>query len=427
MFSNVTTDLPGPENSTAAVFDWEPFSYYTSPWRELQLLWATICITLGVCGNTAVLLTISSVEELRTPGNALLCTLAVADLMQVISKGPFTIWLMIQQQILSCHESNGSLEMFLHFVYLTGAFFSVNIIGSISLDRYWYICFPLQYSSIMTKTRTALLVAVPFLVTITNVVFVPVFEAGGGFYFFPPFVSCKYLGPAKRGRQAALNTCYGVVILIMIFCYFKIWREVRRQQTRHRQLVPQALSSVDSGQANDTGTTRQTILSRSSVDSGSESQQASPDETGQMSRQVSVTSLSARLCDSASAGHKHGLKPGNKVAPARVWEDPSRSSRSEEPSAQPARQKVSSEFKQRMKTATTVLLVIGVYFVTWLPYFFVLFRTASLGDEVASSSDGPWQRFAMLFSLISAWSNPIIYTRNRPFRQGFLRLIRCRN
>eukprot|EP00058_Branchiostoma_floridae_P024263 XP_002609753.1 hypothetical protein BRAFLDRAFT_78581 [Branchiostoma floridae] len=398
MFSNVTTDLPGPENSTAAVFDWEPFSYYTSPWRELQLLWATICITLGVCGNTAVLLTISSVEELRTPGNALLCTLAVADLMQVISKGPFTIWLMIQQQILSCHESNGSLEMFLHFVYLTGAFFSVNIIGSISLDRYWYICFPLQYSSIMTKTRTALLVAVPFLVTITNVVFVPVFEAGGGFYFFPPFVSCK------------------------------IWREVRRQQARHRQLVPQALSSVDSGQANVTGATRQTNLSRSSsVDSGSESQQASPDETGQMSRQVSVTSLSARLCDSASAGHKHGLKPGNKVAPARVWEDPSRSSRSEEPSAQPARQKVSSEFKQRMKTATTVLLVIGVYFVTWLPYFFVLFRTASLGDEVASSSDGPWQRFAMLFSLISAWSNPIIYTRNRPFRQGFLRLIRCRN
>ncbi|XP_035667722.1 5-hydroxytryptamine receptor 1E-like isoform X2 [Branchiostoma floridae] len=393
MFPNVTTDLPGPQNSTAAVFDWEPFSYYTSPWRELQLLWATICITLGVCGNTAVLLTISSVEELRTPGNALLCTLAVADILQVISKGPLTIWLMMRQQILSC-QNYGLLIS--HFVYLTGSLFSVNIIGPISLDRYWYICFPLQYSSIMTKTRTALLAAVPLLLTVTIMVLLPFFEAGGEFYFFPPYVSCK------------------------------IWREVRRQQARHRQLVPQALSSVDSGQADVTGATRQTNLSRSSsVDSGSESQQASPDETGQMSRQVSVTSLSARLCDSASAGHKHGLKPDNKVAPARILKESSRSL--EEPSAQPVSQKVPSEFKQRMKTATTVLLVIGVYFITWLPYFVVILRSASFGDEVASSLDGPWQRFAMLFSLISAWSNPIIYTRNRPFRQGFLRLIRCRN
>ncbi|XP_035667721.1 rhodopsin, GQ-coupled-like isoform X1 [Branchiostoma floridae] len=423
MFPNVTTDLPGPQNSTAAVFDWEPFSYYTSPWRELQLLWATICITLGVCGNTAVLLTISSVEELRTPGNALLCTLAVADILQVISKGPLTIWLMMRQQILSC-QNYGLLIS--HFVYLTGSLFSVNIIGPISLDRYWYICFPLQYSSIMTKTRTALLAAVPLLLTVTIMVLLPFFEAGGEFYFFPPYVSCKFTGAIKRGRQTAINTCYGIVVLTMLFCYFKIWREVRRQQARHRQLVPQALSSVDSGQADVTGATRQTNLSRSSsVDSGSESQQASPDETGQMSRQVSVTSLSARLCDSASAGHKHGLKPDNKVAPARILKESSRSL--EEPSAQPVSQKVPSEFKQRMKTATTVLLVIGVYFITWLPYFVVILRSASFGDEVASSLDGPWQRFAMLFSLISAWSNPIIYTRNRPFRQGFLRLIRCRN
>ncbi|XP_066273122.1 5-hydroxytryptamine receptor 1B-like [Branchiostoma lanceolatum] len=425
MLPNVTTALPGPPNSTAAVFDWEPFSYYTSPWRELQLVWVTICITLGTCGNTAVLLTISSVEELRTPGNTLLCTLAVADILQVISKGPLMIWLMTGQQILSC-QSNGSLVLVLHLIYLTWAFFSVNIIGSISLDRYWYICFPLKYSSIMTKGRTALLVAVPLLVTFTNTVLVPYLEAGGGFFFFPPFVSCKYLGPAKKGRQATLNICYGIVILIMIFCYFKIWREVRRQQVRHRQLLPQALSAVVSGQAEITGTTRQTELSRSSsVDSGAESQRASPDEPGQISRQVSLTSLSARLCDApSSAGHKGGLKPSNKVAPARICEDSSMGPG--EPSTPPTRQKVPSEFKQRMKTATTVLLVIGVYFVTWLPYFVVLFRTAKFGDGVVSS-DGPWQRFAMLFSLISAFANPFIYTRNRPFRQGFLRLFRCRN
>ncbi|CAH1253814.1 HTR1B [Branchiostoma lanceolatum] len=423
MLPNVTTALPGPQNSTAAVFDWEPFSYYTSPWRELQLVWVTICITLGTCGNTAVLLTISSVEELRTPGNSLLCTLAVADILQVISKGPLMIWLMTGQKTLPCQNSG---MLFLHFIYLTGSLFSVNIIGPISLDRYWYICFPLKYSSIVTKGRTALLVAVPFLVTVTIMVLLPFFETGGEFYFFPPYVSCKFTGPIKRGRQTAINTCYGIVVLTMVFCYFKIWREVRRQQARHRQLLPQALSAVVSGQAEITGTTRQSELSRSSsVDSGAESQRTSPG-FGQISRQVSVTSLSARLCDSpSSAGHKSGLKPSNKVAPARICEDSSMGPG--EPSTPPTRQKVLSEFKQRMKTATTVLLVIGVYFVTWLPYFVVILRSASWGDEVAAASDGPWQRFAMLFSLISAFANPFIYTRNRPFRQGFLRLFRCRN
>ncbi|XP_078684413.1 5-hydroxytryptamine receptor 1B-like [Branchiostoma floridae x Branchiostoma belcheri] len=412
MLPNVTTELPGHQNSTAnstGVFDWEPFSYYYSPWRELQLVWVTICMTLGTCGNTAVLLTIASVEELRTPGNALLCTLAVADILQVISKCPMMIWLMARQQTLPC-ENNGLLC--LHFLYLTGSLFSVNIIGPISLDRYWYICYPLKYSSIMTRARTACLAALPLLVTVT-IVILPFFEPGAGeFYFFPPYVSCKYTGPVKRGRQAAINSGYGIVVLTMLFCYFKIWREVRRQQARHRQLLPQALTAVDSGQSELTGTTRQIRLS--SVDGGSESQQESPDTTGQMNRQVSVTSLSARLCDSpSSAGQKCGSKPSNKVAPARIWSA--------------ALQKVPSEFKQRMKTATTILLVIGVYFITWLPYFVVILRSAKWGDEASSSSDGPWQRFAMLFSLISAFSNPIIYTRNRQFRQGLLRLFRCRN
>ncbi|KAI8483158.1 hypothetical protein Bbelb_390400 [Branchiostoma belcheri] len=341
MLPNVTTELPGHQNSTAnstGVFDWEPFSYYYSPWRELQLVWVTICMTLGTCGNTAVLLTISSVEELRTPGNALLCTLAMADILQVITK---------------------------------------------------YICYPLKYSSIMTRARTACLAALPLLVTVTNMVLVPFFEPGGGFYFFPPYAACKYTGQAKTGRQATNNACYGIVMLVMIFCYFKIWREVRRQQARHRQLLPQALTAVDSGQSELTGTTRQTSLSIS------------------------------------SAGHKRGSKSSNKVAPARICDEPSRSS--VESSVQLALQKVPSEFKQRMKTVTTILLVIGVYFITWLPYFVVILRQAKWGDEASSSSDGPWQRFAMLFSLISAFSNPIIYTRNRQFRQGLLRLFRCRN
>ncbi|XP_078684428.1 5-hydroxytryptamine receptor 1E-like [Branchiostoma floridae x Branchiostoma belcheri] len=389
MLPNVTTVLPGHQNSTAnstGVFDWEPFSYYYSPWRELQLVWVTICMTLGTCGNTAVLLTISSVEELRTPGNALLCTLAVADILQVITKCPIIIWLMMRQQSLSC-KNDGYL--FLHFVYLTGSLFSVNIIGPISLDRYWYICYPLKYSSIMTRARTACLAALPLLVTVTNMVLVPFFEPGGGFYFFPPYAACKYTGQAKTGRQATNNACYGIVVLVMLFCYFKIWREVRRQQARHRQLLPQALTAVDSGQSELTGTTRQTSLSIS------------------------------------SAGHKRGSKSSNKVAPARICDEPSRSS--VESSVQLALQKVPSEFKQRMKTVTTILLVIGVYFITWLPYFVVILRQAKWGDEASSSSDGPWQRFAMLFSLISAFSNPIIYTRNRQFRQGLLRLFRCRN
>ncbi|KAI8483157.1 hypothetical protein Bbelb_390390 [Branchiostoma belcheri] len=361
MLPNVTTVLPGHQNSTAnstGVFDWEPFSYYYSPWRELQLVWVTICMTLGTCGNTAVLLTISSVEELRTPGNALLCALAVADIFQVISKCPI--------------------------IYMA---------PDVAATPAVYICFPLKYSSIMTRGRTACLVALPLLVSITNMVLIPFFDPEGKFYFFPPYVSCRYTGPAVTGKQATNNACYGIVVLTMLFCYFNLedlgHRSSIKNSFDHASRVGVALTAVDSGQSELTGTTRQISLSIS------------------------------------SAGHKRGSKPGNKVGPARICEDPSRSS--VDSSAETFRKKVPSGFKRRMKTVTTILLVIGVYFITWLPYFVVILRQAKWGDEASSSSDGPWQRFAMLFSLISAFSNPIIYTRNRQFRQGLLRLFRCRN
>ncbi|KAI8479594.1 hypothetical protein Bbelb_426540 [Branchiostoma belcheri] len=153
MLPNVTTELPGHQNSTAnstGVFDWEPFSYYYSPWRELQLVWVTICMTLGTCGNTAVLLTISSVEELRTPGNALLCP--------------------------GYGRHSSSYHQVSHHNMAHGA----------TAKPVLYICYPLKYSSIMTRGRTACLAALPLLVTVTNMVLVPFFEPGGGFYFFPP-------------------------------------------------------------------------------------------------------------------------------------------------------------------------------------------------------------------------------------------------
>ncbi|XP_078575218.1 rhodopsin, GQ-coupled-like [Branchiostoma floridae x Branchiostoma japonicum] len=327
MASNSTNDSFGLANSTA--FDWEPFYYADPPYRELQMVWLAACTVLGVCGNMALLITVSCVQELRTPGNALLCALAVADIFQLVTKVPMAVVFLHDGEPLACD----GVFFIIDTVYLTMAQFSINIIAPISIDRYWYICSPLKYSDTMTSARIALLIGLSFLLAMVTMVH-PLLE-GGNNYFHPPYILCKYLGPARKSRQAMINVCILVPMITMVFCYYKIWGELKRRQKRHNKISP---------------VTRKRI--------------------------------------------------GYQISP---------------------------EFRARMRSATMVLLIVAAYVVSWAPYFAAVIRSNALGDEVSTTTDGPWQRFAVLFSLLSTFSNPIIYAyRNPQLRNGFFRLVRRR-
>ncbi|XP_078575233.1 octopamine receptor-like [Branchiostoma floridae x Branchiostoma japonicum] len=426
MASNSTNDSFGLANSTA--FDWEPFYYADPPYRELQMVWLAACTVLGVCGNMALLITVSCVQELRTPGNALLCALAVADIFQLVTKVPMAVVFLHSGEPLAC----GGVFFIIDTVYLTMAQFSINVIAPISIDRYWYICDPLKYSKNMTSLRTALLIGLTLLLAMVTMVH-PLFE-GWNNYFHPPLFVCKYLGTARKSRQAMVNISIAVTVIIMLYCYCKIWRELKRRQ--HSRINPETRSEIEYGETIAVQPTRlPSPESRHSPETSEEGRvhdepffsPFSPDENTFTSPHGQPCVQAISLSEVASAEvtfTEHGdrldqISPGS---PGQLQEQPV-------PLAWVGTQHViSPEFKARMRTATMVLLIVVAYVVSWAPYFAVIIRSNALGDEVSTTTDGPWQRFAVLFSLLSTFSNPIIYAyRNPQLREGFFGLVHRRS
>ncbi|XP_019645482.1 PREDICTED: probable G-protein coupled receptor No18 [Branchiostoma belcheri] len=413
MATNGTNDSLGLTNSTA--FDWEPFYYADPPYRELQMVWLTACTVLGVCGNMALLITVSCVQELRTPGNALLCALAAADVLQLLAKVPPSMIFLFNGKALPCD----GVFVILDTVYFTMAQFSVNIIAPISIDRYWYICHPLKYSETMTLPRIALLIGLSFLFAIVTMVH-PLLE-GLNNYFNPPYMVCKYLGPARKSRQAMVNVFLLLPMITMMFCYYRIWRELKRRQNRHNnKICPETRSEMEYSEtvvptrprrAPATDTRRISFLSDG--DDTDDAPAFSPDDdTPSSASQADAVTTKICLAEGRDKQDQSFPESSGQFKPPRTswpWDGV----------------QISPEFRARMRSATLVLLIVVAYVVSWAPYFGVLIRSNALGDEASAVTDGRWTRFAVLFSLLSTFSNPIIYAyRNPQLREGFFGLVR---
>eukprot|EP00058_Branchiostoma_floridae_P017051 XP_002602539.1 hypothetical protein BRAFLDRAFT_93844 [Branchiostoma floridae] len=344
MATNSTNDSFGLDNSTA--FDWEPFYYADPPYRELQMVWLAVCTVLGVCGNMALLITVSCVQELRTPGNALLCALAVADIFQLVTKVPMAVVFLHDGEPLAC----GGVFFIIDTVYLTMAQFSINVIAPISIDRYW-IWRELkrrQHSRINPETRSEIEYGETIAVQPTRL-------------------------PSPESRHSPETSEEGRVHDEHFFSPFS--PEETTFTSPHGQPCVQAISLSEVASAEVTFT-----------EHGDRLDQISPGSPGQLQEQPVPL---------AWVGTQHVISP---------------------------------EFKARMRTATMVLLIVVAYVVSWAPYFAVIIRSNALGDEVSTTTDGPWQRFAVLFSLLSTFSNPIIYAyRNPQLREGFFGLVRRRS
>ncbi|XP_066285685.1 5-hydroxytryptamine receptor 1A-beta-like [Branchiostoma lanceolatum] len=132
MSSNNTTAQLNVTNATTE-FDWVPYFYASSPYGEVQLVYLGASLLLAVGGNTAVLLTVLLTEDLRTPGNFLLCALAVSDILQAVTKIPLAMYFLVTRESLACD----TFQVALSAMYMFITMFSICIIAPISLDRYW--------------------------------------------------------------------------------------------------------------------------------------------------------------------------------------------------------------------------------------------------------------------------------------------------
>ncbi|XP_078583841.1 5-hydroxytryptamine receptor 1A-like [Branchiostoma floridae x Branchiostoma japonicum] len=404
---NNTTVEPNVTNTTTE-FDWEPYFYASSPYGELQLVYLGGSLLLAVVGNTAVLLTVLLTEDLQTPGNVLLCALAVSDIFQAVSKIAVAMYFLVIQESLSC----GPFQVAASFAYLFFVMFSICIIAPISLDRYWFINSPLRYRNIMTMPRTALLTGAAALLAFIAVV--PPLIEGGRDSFFPTFFMCRYEGFARLIRQGLINILFVGTLVVMFVCYYKIWREVRRQQAIVRNLQPAPLAERTLGTSTSGVETQLTTAEQPGDESG-------PTDLGNKwayPRHGHVN-LGLQMDDETGAAEEPPVQDDHRRNA--VVQLPAK------PAPEPVRPLLSPEFQQRLRTVGTVMMVVVVFWATWIPYSVTMLRMGTVGVEEGAPTDAVWQRLSVLLSLVATFSNPIIYAyRNREMRQAFLRLWRHR-
>lgn len=129
---------------------------YSPVLRAPLYLLFTITIILIVFGNLWVICTISSFQQLHTPTNYLIVSMAVADLLL----GSFVMPPSMIRSLETCWYFGDFFCKFHSGTDFTLCNASVLHLTFISIDRYYAVCQPLQYHSRMTTRVSVFMILV---------------------------------------------------------------------------------------------------------------------------------------------------------------------------------------------------------------------------------------------------------------------------
>lgn len=199
--TNYTTDNP-PECS------WVPPHDEIIIYVFLNILFSC----LAVCSNFIFLLAVFKTPNLQTVSNFFLCSLALADL----SAGLFVNPLYSCIVIFGVSPSGFWLSKVEKFVWIQTLVSNTFSLALVSMDRYIAVLYPLKYYTIITERRC--LFSIMFIWVVSLVLALPA-----------PVISEKGV--------AILWSVGGVIsvvfpFIIISFCYFHIFKAVRKQATR---------------------------------------------------------------------------------------------------------------------------------------------------------------------------------------------------
>ncbi|XP_047225649.1 olfactory receptor 6N1-like [Girardinichthys multiradiatus] len=132
----------------------------TAKYRLMLFTLTLLCYTVIILVNVALVLTVILDEKLHKPMNIFLCNLCFNSLYGTTAFHPkFLFDLLSNSHVIS--YSGCLLQVFFIYSYATT---DLSILAVMSYDRYLALCRPLEYHSIMTKHRVALLVCFSRLV-----------------------------------------------------------------------------------------------------------------------------------------------------------------------------------------------------------------------------------------------------------------------
>ncbi|KAJ8920203.1 hypothetical protein NQ315_011864 [Exocentrus adspersus] len=341
-----------------------------SEWTESFLLFikATIMGTIiiaSIFGNLLVIVSVMRHRKLRIITNYYVISLALADMLVAMFAMTFNASVQIFGKWLfgyyMCDVWN-SLD-----VYFSTA--SILHLCCISVDRYYAIVKPLQYSLYMTKKVVALMILNTWI-SPAMLSFVPIFM---GWYTTEENLRFRIKNP--NVCEFVVNKPYAVIsssisfwipCTIMIFMYLAIFREANRQE---KEMYNRHGAALLLHQNNTNGD----MLSNS----------------GGSSKTLTLHEINQDLHHT------------------------------------PTRERNISKMKREHKAARTLGIIMGTFILCWLP-FFLWYDTVYLCETCQKNCPDAVVAVVFWIGYFNSTLNPIIYAYfNRDFREAFKNTLQC--
>ncbi|XP_077002127.1 melatonin-related receptor [Tamandua tetradactyla] len=197
-----------------------------------------VTIVVDLVGNSMVILAVTKNKKLRNSGNIFVVSLSAADMLVAIYPYPLMLHAM----------AVGGWDMSQFQCQLIGFATGLSVVGSvfnivaIAINRYCYICHSLQYKRIFSARNTCIYLVVTWVMTVLAVV--PNMYIGTAEYD-PRTYTCTF-NYLHSPVFAVTIVCIHFVIPLLIvgFCYMKIWTKVLAARAQAAQNPDNQLAEV---------------------------------------------------------------------------------------------------------------------------------------------------------------------------------------
>ncbi|CAG2205417.1 unnamed protein product [Mytilus edulis] len=202
------------------------------------ILLSIICF-VAVLGNISIWIIVIRCRALRTVTNCFLLVLSAFDLLVSVVNIPVTVFTIFSGEWFLSDEACIGFG-FTNMVTLCG---SVLSLCNISINRYVMVCHPSKFIKVYTRKNVILMINASIAVTIG--VSVPPLLGWCKYSFTPSQNICFANWPMSLSYALfMICCCFGVPLVVMIFCNYKIYKTVKTSKKRVSNTYPVQMSML---------------------------------------------------------------------------------------------------------------------------------------------------------------------------------------
>ncbi|XP_041377906.1 melatonin receptor type 1A-like [Gigantopelta aegis] len=351
-------------------------------------------------GNISLWIIILRTRGLREQSYHMLLILSFADLLVSAVSMPITVVTIAAGDWLFSDATCIAIGFLTMLTFIA----SVMSLGAISLNRYVKICQARHYQRIYTSRNVALMAVGVW--TLSLLLAMPPLIGWGKYDFLPTQSFCFCDWKASVSYTIFMITmCFGGPCTVMTFCYVNILRVFRKSTDR----------LFGSGKS----------LFKSSRCLGKVSQDPSSVSHGKI--EIKIVSVSAvdSVGQTPAESENHEISSQNLLTvgrrPSQKKVQLSKDSFSQSNRDSQTERRALRRRHEEYVLAVSLLLVIFIFIVCWLPFCIAMFITVFSPNKVPRAFD----MFALLLGYANSSCNPIIYGfMNKRFKREYWKLFR---